>query len=213
MDKLIIGYKKGMTRMWDSNIVSPITIVHIMQAYISEIVDYVHCVNIKVCYGNIKQSKLSKPVNGYFIKNKLESTKNIREFRVAKDHKFKVGQVLGVEQFKIGEYISVQGVTKGKGFAGAMKRHGFHGLGASHGTEKTHRSPGSIGMCATPGHVFKGRKMPGRMGNDKLTIHNLKIRDIDKDNNILYISNPVPGADNNILYIVNSLKKATMVKV
>jgi len=175
--KIIIGKKVGMTRVFtESGVDFPV--------------------------GNKKESKTSKAQLGHFANAKLTSQQYLKEFRVCGDSKLNMGDQITVEQFDAGDIVNVTGVSKGKGFAGHMKRHGFHGGSASHGKNSVMRKAGSIGSSATPSKVWKGTRMAGRMGNDRVTVENLEIVRIDTGRNLLFVNGSVPGAINGLVYVV-----------
>tara|TARA_A200000113_G_scaffold72757_1_gene63723 strand:+ start:8521 stop:9183 length:663 start_codon:yes stop_codon:yes gene_type:complete len=153
-------------------------------------------------------SKIQKPQRKIFSSIKVTPKKIIKEFKVDQNNILEVGTKLNVDHFKIDQFIDVSGISIGKGFAGVMKRHNFGGLRASHGVSISHRSHGSTGQNQDPGRVFKGKKMAGRMGNKKVTKQNLKIIDIDNDNNLLIVKGSVPGKKNSIIYLKDSVKRS-----
>ena len=155
-----------------------------------------------------KKSTINRPTNGYFKKLKTESTNLTAEFRVSEDGVVQIGKDLSVNHFLNGQYVDISGFTIGKGFAGGMKRHNFAGNRASHGVSISHRAHGSTGQNQDPGRVFKGKKMAGRMGNKKVTKQNLKVIDIDSENNLLMVKGSVPGKKNSIVYLKDSVKKS-----
>lgn len=150
-------------------------------------------------FGAVKSHKLSKPVQGFFDKNKLEPRKKLQEFRLEKIEGFEVGQEIKVDIFEAGEKIDVKGLSKGKGFAGVMKRYHFGGQQFSHGTSVMHRHGGSSGAISYPGRVFPGKRMPGHMGRDSVTVKNLTVMAVDAENNILLVKGAVPGAKNSLV--------------
>ncbi len=150
-------------------------------------------------YGAVKPHKLSKPLKGLFDKNKLEPKRILREFRLESSEGYELGQEIRVDLFQAGEKVDVSGVSKGKGFAGVMKRYHFGGLQATHGTSVMHRHGGSSGAISYPGRVFPGKKMPGQMGNEKVTVKNLVIMAVDLENNLLLVKGAVPGARNSLV--------------
>ena len=153
-------------------------------------------------------SKIQKPQRKIFSSIKVTPKKIIKEFKVDQNNILEVGTKLNVDHFKIDQFIDVSGISIGKGFAGVMKRHNFGGLRASHGVSISHRSHGSTGQNQDPGRVFKVKKMAGRMGNKKVTKQNLKIIDIDNDNNLLIVKGSVPGKKNSIIYLKDSVKRS-----
>lgn len=147
----------------------------------------------------IKPHKLSKPVKGFFDKSKLEPQKKLQEFRLEKNEGFEIGQEIKVDIFETGEKVDIRGVSKGKGFAGVMKRYHFGGQQFSHGTSVMHRHGGSSGAISYPGRVFPGKRMPGHMGRDAVTVKNLTVMAVDPENNILLLKGAVPGAKNSLV--------------
>jgi large subunit ribosomal protein L3 len=150
-------------------------------------------------YGAIKAHKLSKPLKGFFDKVEVEPKRTLREFRIDKAEEYKVGQEIRVDLFEAGEKINVSGVSKGKGFAGVMKRYHFGGQQFSHGTSVMHRHGGSSGAISYPGRIFPGKRMPGHMGSEKVTVKNLAIIAVDVENNLLLLKGAVPGAKNSLV--------------
>ena len=156
---------------------------------------------LKVGFGKVKEKKANKPHKGEFAKNKVNMKRYLREIRVDKfDKEYKPGDSLDIKIFKVGDKVKITGKTKGKGFAGVIKRHGFHRGRMSHGSH-SHRLPGAVGMCATPSRIAKGKKMPGRMGNNVLTQKNLIVVDIRADENIMLVKGAVPGANQGLVQI------------
>ena len=192
----ILGTKLGMTQVFDeNNRVVPVTVVKagpnvVTQVRTEERDGYSA---VQLAYGAVDPRRVSKPVSGQFAKAGVTPRRHIVEIRVADPAAFEVGQELTAEVFSDGAYVDVTGTSKGKGFAGTMKRHGFSGQGASHGAQAVHRRPGSIGGCATPGRVFKGTRMSGRMGNDRVTTQNLSVHKVDAENGLLLIKGAIPG--------------------
>jgi large subunit ribosomal protein L3 len=155
-----------------------------------------------------KPQRLNKSIRGLFEKASVEAKSKIKEFLVAEKHLLEIGCKLGADHFKPGQYVDITGTSIGKGYAGVMKRHNFRGLEASHGVSISHRSAGSTGQRQDPGRVFKGKKMAGRMGGDKVTTQNIQVVDIDLDLNLLIVKGAVPGNKNGYLYIRDAIKKA-----
>jgi large subunit ribosomal protein L3 len=160
-----------------------------------------------LAYGAIDPRKVSKPKSGHYAKAGVSPRRHIVELRTTDATEYELGQEVTVEAFEVGTPIDVTGKTKGKGFAGVIKRHGFHGLKASHGVERKHRSPGSIGACATPGRVFKGVKMAGRMGGKRFTVQNLTVQAVDTENNLLLVRGAVPGPKGALILVRTAAKK------
>jgi large subunit ribosomal protein L3 len=207
--KGILGAKLGMTQVWDNNKVVPVTVVQAGPCVVTQVRtgDKDGYSAVQLGYGVIDPRKVKKPVSGHYAKANVAPRRHIVELRTADADDYELGQEVNVESFGVGTTIDVTGRTKGKGFAGVMKRHGFHGLRASHGVERKHRSPGSIGACATPGRVFKGVKMAGRMGGVRYTVQNLTIQAVDVENNLLLVRGAIPGPKG-ALVLVRSAAKA-----
>jgi large subunit ribosomal protein L3 len=193
--KGILGAKLGMTQVWDNNKVVPVTVVQAGPCVVTQVrtADKDGYTAVQLAYGAVDPRKVKKPRTGHFEKAGTAPRRHIVELRTTDASDYELGQEVTVEAFEAGTRIDVTGKTKGKGFAGVMKRHGFHGLKASHGVERKHRSPGSIGACATPGRVFKGVKMAGRMGSVRYTVQNLTVQAIDSENNLLLVRGAIPG--------------------
>jgi large subunit ribosomal protein L3 len=164
---------------------------------------------VQLAYGAIDPRKVNKPKAGHYAKANVAPRRHIVELRTTDASEYELGSEVTVEAFEAGQPIDVTGKTKGKGFAGVMKRHGFHGLRASHGVERKHRSPGSIGACATPGRVFKGVRMAGRMGSVRFTVQNLTVQAIDPENNLLLVRGAIPGPKGALVLVRSASKAAT----
>jgi large subunit ribosomal protein L3 len=207
--KGILGAKLGMTQVWDNNKVVPVTVVQAGPCVVSQVrsAEKDGYSAVQLAYGAINPRKVKKPIAGHYAKAEVAPRRHIVELRTADAADYSLGQEVTVEEFPAGITIDVTGKTKGKGFAGAMKRHGFHGLRASHGVERKHRSPGSIGACATPGRVFKGTRMAGRMGGVRYTVQNLTVQAVDTENNLLLVRGAIPGPKG-ALVLVRSAAKA-----
>lgn len=212
MDKIVkgvLGEKLGMTQVWDeNNKVVPVTVIKAGPCVVTQIrsaeVDGYSA--IQIAFGAIDPRKVNKPDTGHFSKAGVTPRRYVTELRTSNASEFTLGQELTAETFAAGEIVDVTGTSKGKGFAGVMKRHGFHGLRASHGVKRKHRSPGSIGACATPGRVFKGLKMAGRMGTDRITTQNLKVQSVDAANGLILIKGSVPGPQGALVLIRSAAK-------
>jgi large subunit ribosomal protein L3 len=163
---------------------------------------------IQVAYGAIDPRKVNKPEAGHFAKAEVNPRRYVAEIRTADADAYAVGQELGVEVLEVGKLVDVVGTSKGKGFAGHMKRHGFAGVGASHGQHRNHRKPGSIGMSSTPGRVFKGMRMAGRMGGERVTTLNLVLHAVDAEKGLLLIKGAVPGPKGSLVFVRNAVKGA-----
>lgn len=198
----LLGKKIGMTRVYnDMGAVIPVTVIEagpckVLQVK-SETTDGYNA--IQVGFGDKKAQRVNKPLAGHFKKSESDGYYNIREFRIQNPDDFKPGQDITLnELFKTGDTIDVQGISQGKGFQGVMKRHGYAGGPGGHGS-KFHRRPGSIGCSADPGRVVKGKKLPGRMGNDTVLKKNVLVVDVREDENIILVKGPVPGAKQSLL--------------
>ena len=208
MKKAIIGRKIGMTQIFDEkgNTI-PVTVIEagpcsVVQIKTEETDGYNA---IQLGFGSIKDKKVNKPMKGHFTKVKVAPAKHVREFRVDDVTSVHVGDEIKADIFTEGENVDIQGVTKGKGFQGVIKRHGQHRGPMGHGS-MYHRRPGSMGACSTPSRVFKGKKLPGHMGNVMVTIQNLKIVKIDMDKNCILVKGSVPGNKGAILKIKDTVK-------
>lgn len=212
--KGILGAKLGMTQVWDNNRVVPVTVVQAGPCVVTGVrtADKDGYSAVQLAYGAIDPRKVNKPITGHFAKAGVAPRRHLVELRTTDASEYTLGQEVTVEAFGPGTTIDVTGKTKGKGFAGVMKRHGFHGLKASHGVERKHRSPGSVGGCATPGRVFKGVRMAGRMGNRRFTVQNLTVQDIDAEQNLLLVKGAVPGPKGALVLIRTAAKVAKAVK-
>ena len=163
--------------------------------------------------GSVKAKNVTKPLKGHFAKANVEPKKKLGEFRVSEDCMLSVGQELSANHFVVGQYVDVCGTSIGKGFAGVMKRHNFAGLEASHGVSISHRSHGSTGQRQDPGKVFKGKKMAGHMGSERVTVQNLKVAAIDADKGLIMVKGAVPGSENSWVRITDAVKKQASVKL
>jgi large subunit ribosomal protein L3 len=209
--KGLLGKKLGMTQVWDeNNRLIPVTVVEAGSNVVTQIknAETDGYSAIQVAYGAIDPRKVNQPVTGHFAKAGVNPRRYIAEIRTADADTYEVGQELGVEVLEVGAKVDVVGTSKGKGFAGHMKRHGFHGVGASHGAHRNHRKPGSIGMSSTPGRVFKGKKMAGRMGSDRVTMLNLTLHAVDLEKGLLLIKGAVPGPKGQLVFVRNAVKGA-----
>jgi len=208
--KGILGEKLGMTQVWDdNNRVIPVTVVKAGPCVVTQVrtpeTDGYSAVQL--AFGAIDPRKVNKPATGHFAKAGVTPRRHLIELRTDDATEYTLGQELGADVFEAGQLVDVTGTSKGKGFAGVMKRHGFHGLRASHGVERKHRSPGSIGGCATPGRVFKGMKMAGRMGGDRQTMQNLQVAGVDSERGLLLIKGAVPGPKGGLVFVTTAVKE------
>jgi len=207
--KTIVGEKVGMTQVWDdNNNVIPVTVVRVTPCRVVQVKtpDSDGYSALQVTYGSKDLRKLTKPVAGHYESAGVDPGIKLVELRIDDVSSYSVGQEISVDLLEAGERIDVTAVSKGKGFAGVMKRHNFGGMSASHGTHRTHRKPGSIGQCATPSRVFKGMRMAGQMGNEKVTILNLKVVQADAEQNLLLVKGAVPGPNGGIVLIRDAVK-------
>ena len=207
--KGILGEKLGMTQIWDNGKVVPVTVVQAGPCVVTQVrtADNDGYSAVQLAWGQIDPRKVNKPRSGHFAKADVAPRRHIVELRTTDAGEYSLGQEITAETFTAGQRIDVTGRTKGKGYAGVMKRHGFHGLRASHGVERKHRSPGSIGACATPGRVFKGVKMAGRMGGVRFTVQNLTVQAVDTENNLILVKGAVPGPKGGLILLRTAAKK------
>ena len=205
----LIGKKIGMTReFFDVGVSVPVTVIMIEKGRIINVItkEKRGYDSIQVGFGKIKTSKQTKQMKGFFVKKSTEPKKILKEFRVKNIQDYKEGNEIGLEILKDKKYVDITAKTIGKGFAGAMKRHNFGGLRASHGVSVSHRAHGSTGQNQDPGKVFKGKKMAGHMGDKQRTIQNLELIKSDEENNLLFIKGSIPGAKNSIVLIKEAKK-------
>jgi len=207
--KGILGAKLGMTQVWDNNKIVPVTVVQAGPCVVTQVRtnDKDGYSAVQLAYGAINPRKVNKPRAGHFEKAGVAPRRHIVELRTTDASEYELGQEVTVSTFEAGQAIDVTGKTKGKGFAGVMKRHGFSGLGAGHGVERKHRSPGSIGACATPGRVFKGVRMAGRMGGVRYTAQGLTIQSVDEENNLLLVKGAIPGPKGALVLVRTAAKQ------
>src|SRR5580698_7389504 len=207
--KGILGEKLGMTQVWDAaNRLVPVTVVKAGPCVVTQVrtPERDGYDAVQLGFGAIDPRKVNKPETGHFDKAGVPPRRHVVELRTTDASTYEVGQELTAEVFEAGALVDVVSTSKGKGFAGVMKRHGFSGLGAGHGVQRKHRSPGSIGACATPGRVFKGLKMAGRMGHVKATTTGLIIHKVDVENGLLLIKGAVPGPKGALLFVRSANK-------
>jgi large subunit ribosomal protein L3 len=212
--KGILGTKLGMTQVFDeSGQVTPVTVVKAGPCVVTAVrtPDRDGYSAVQFGYGEIDPRKVNKPVAGIFAEAGVTPRRYLAELRTDDASEYQVGQEVTAEVFAAGQLVDATGTSKGKGTAGVMKRHGFKGLSSSHGTQRKHRSPGSIGGCATPGRVFKGLRMAGRMGAVRTTVQSLTVHSVDADRGLLLIKGAVPGAAGGLI-LVRSAAKAPATK-
>ncbi|MBA8793095.1 large subunit ribosomal protein L3 [Friedmanniella endophytica] len=208
--KGLLGTKLGMTQLWDeNNRVVPVTVVQAGPCVVTQVrtpaTDGYSAVQLG--FGAIKAKKVTEPARGHFAKADVTPRKHLVEIRTTDAGEYTAGQEVTADIFEAAEILDVTGVSKGKGTAGVMKRHGFGGLRASHGVHRKHRSPGSIGGCATPGRVFKGLRMAGRMGVERKTVQNLAVHSVDTERNLILIKGAIPGAKGGLVVLRSASKK------
>ena len=209
--KGVLGKKLGMTQVFDANNkMVPVTVVEAGPCVVTQIrtPEKDGYSAVQIAFGAIDPKKISKPLAGHFAKAGVTPRRSVAELRTLDTSNYTVGQELGASVFAAGELVDATGTSTGKGTAGVMKRHGFGGIGASHGVDRKHRMPGSIGACSTPGRVFKGMRMSGVMGGVRVTTQNLVVHSVDADRNLLLIKGSVPGPDGQLVFIRSAAKHA-----
>ena len=212
----VIGKKIGMTReFYKSGQLVPVTVLKMEKARVIQILDEKKrgYKAVQLGYGKIKNSKLTKAIKGFFTKKNTEAKKTLKEFRVSNTENFKEGNEFGLEIFKDIKFVDTKSKTIGKGFAGAMKRHNFGGLRATHGVSVSHRSHGSTGQRQDPGKVFKGKKMAGHMGDKLRTMQNIEIIKADLENELLYLKGSIPGSKNSEVLVKKSIKNISKLTI
>jgi len=209
--KGILGTKLGMTQIFDDTRAIPVTVIKAGPCFVAqvktEVTDGYEAVQL--AFEEPRSHQLTKPMQGHFDKHGAPPGRHVVELRTEGAANYRPGQELRADLFQAGELADVVGVSKGKGFAGPMKRHGFKGLSSSHGTERKHRSPGAIGACATPSRVFKGMPMAGQMGNQRVTVLNLEVVQADAERNLLLLRGAVPGPSGGLVMVRSAVKAPT----
>ena len=208
--KGLLGTKLGMPQTWDvNNKIVPVTVIQASTNVVTQVrqpeTDGYNA--IQLGFGEIEGRKVTKPSAGHFEKAGVTPRRHVVEIRTADAASYSVGQELSPELFAAGDELDVTGTSKGKGFAGTMKRHGFSGVSASHGAHRNHRKPGSIGACATPGRVFKGMRMSGRMGGDTITTQNVTVHAVDAEKGLVLLKGAVPGPKGGLVVLRSAVKK------
>ena len=209
MQKGIIGKKIGMTQIFDeAGKVVPVTVVEAGPCVVvqKKTVENDGYAALQLGYGDVKVQRVNKPMKGHFDKADVACKKELKEFRLADCDALNVGDIIKADTFAVGDAIDVVGTSKGKGFAGAIKRHNQHRLKETHGTGPVHRQAGSMGACSSPSRIYKGKGMAGHMGAEQVTVQNLEIVKIDTENNLIAIKGAIPGPKGGIVYIVDSVK-------
>jgi len=207
--KAVLGEKLGMTQVFDAQRrIVPVTVVKAGPCVVTQVrtpeVDGYGAVQI--AFGDVDPRRVNRPLKGHFAKAGTPPRRHTTEVRTPDSSSYVAGQEITADVFAAGALVDVVGTSKGKGFAGVMKRHGFHGKPASHGVEKVHRSPGSVGACATPGRVFKGTRMAGRMGHDRTTTLGLTVHAVDSERGLLLVKGAVPGPVGGLLLVRTAVK-------
>ncbi len=207
----LLGTKLGMTQVWDEhNKLVPVTVLEITPNVVTQIrtQDKDGYAAIQIAAGQVDPRKVNKPAAGHFDAAGVTPRRNLTEVRTDNAGEYELGQELSVDLFAAGQKVDVVGTSKGKGFAGVMKRHNFAGVSASHGAHRNHRKPGSIGASATPSRVFRGKRMPGRMGGDRVSVLNLTVHSIDVEQGLMLVKGAVPGARGRLVFVRNAVKGA-----
>ena len=205
----VLGTKLGMTQVWDENgKLVPVTVVHAGPNVVTQVrsVESDGYDAVQIAYGQIDPRKVSKPLKGHFEKAGVTPRRHLAELRTINASDFSLGQEIDVSVFEAGQKVDVVGTSKGKGTAGVMKRHGFSGVGASHGAHRNHRKPGSIGGASTPGRVFKGLRMAGRMGSDRTSVQNLTVHAVDVEKGYVLVKGAVPGPKGGLVLVRSAVK-------
>jgi large subunit ribosomal protein L3 len=208
--KGLLGSKLGMTQLWDAdNKVVPVTVIQAGPCVVTQVrtPEKDGYSAIQLAFGAIKGKSVTKPMAGHFDAAGVTPRRHLVELRTADAATYTLGQEVTADAFAAGEIIDVTGVSKGKGTAGVMKRHGFRGLGAAHGVHRKHRSPGSIGQSSTPSRIFPGMKMAGRMGVEKVTVQNLTIHAVDAERGLILVKGSVPGPKGALVVVRSAAKK------
>ena len=208
--KGILGKKLGMTQVFDSNNkIVPVTVVEAGPCVVTQVrtVEKDGYTAVQLAFGAIDPRKVAKPNAGHFAKAGVTPRAEVAELRVSNTDSYSVGQELKADVFAAGDFVDATGTSKGKGSAGVMKRHGFSGIGAAHGVDKKHRMPGSVGNRTTPGRVFKGKRMMGRMGVETVTAQNLLIHSVDADKNIILVKGAIAGPIGTTVFLRTAAKK------
>ena len=207
--KAIVGEKVGMTQIWDdSQRQVAVTVVRVTPVRVVQLKDQTTdgYAAVQVTYGSRRPNKVNKPQAGHYGKAKVDPGRQLVELRVDDPAQYSVGQEIGVDIYTAGDKVDVTASSRGRGFAGGIERHNFKGQGASHGNHKHHRAPGSVGACATPARVFKGTRMAGRLGNERVTTLNLEVVSADAERNLLLLKGAVPGPRGGLVYIRDAVK-------
>ena len=205
----VLGVKLGMTQVWDDkNNLIPVTVVSVAPNVVTQIrtVEKDGYEAVQIASGHIDPRKVSSPLKGHFEKAGVTPRRHVTEIRTSDAGSYEIGQELTAEVFEAGQVVDVMGTSKGKGFAGVMKRHNFKGVSASHGSHRNHRKPGSIGASSTPSRVFKGMRMAGRMGGERVTVMNLSVHSVNAEHGVILIKGAIPGAKGRLVFVRNARK-------
>ena len=207
--KGLLGTKLGMTQVWDeTNRLVPVTVIHAGPNVVTQVrdADTDGYAAVQLGYGAIDPRKVTKPLSGHFDKAGVTPRRHLTELRTDDTSEYSLGQEIAVDRFEAGQFVDVVGTSKGKGYAGVMKRHNFAGVSASHGAHRNHRKPGSIGACATPGRVFKGVRMSGQMGRDTVTTQNVVVHAVDTEKGLILLKGAVPGPKGGLVVLRSAAK-------
>ena len=207
----LLGTKLGMTQVWDADgRIVPVTVIQVDTNVVTQVrnAERDGYQAVQLAFGTVDPRRVTNPLKGHFEAAGVTPRRHVAEVRTSNAADYSLGQEIAADVFEAGQKVDVTGTTKGKGTAGVMKRHGFHGVGASHGAHRNHRKPGSIGGASTPSRVFKGIKMAGRMGNDRKTVQNLTVHSVDAENGIVLVKGAVPGNKGGVVLIRSAVKGA-----
>jgi large subunit ribosomal protein L3 len=207
----LLGTKLGMTQVWDAEgRIVPVTVIQVDTNVVTQVrnADRDGYEAVQLAFGAVDPRRVTKPLAGHFEAAGVTPRRHVAEVRTSTAADYTLGQEIAADVFEAGQKVDVTGTTKGKGTAGVMKRHGFHGVGASHGAHRNHRKPGSIGGASTPSRVFKGIKMAGRMGNARKTVQNLTVHSVDTDKGLVLVKGAVPGVKGGVVLIRSAVKGA-----
>jgi len=207
----LLGTKLGMTQVWDAEgRVVPVTAIQVDTNVVTQVrnVERDGYEAVQLAFGAVDPRRVTNPLKGHFEAAGVTPRRHVAEVRTGNASEYALGQEITAEVFEAGQLVDVTGTTKGKGTAGVMKRHGFHGVGASHGAHRNHRKPGSIGGASTPSRVFKGIKMAGRMGNERKTVQNLTVHSVDAEKGLVLLKGAVPGNKGGVILIRTAVKGA-----
>ena len=207
----LLGTKLGMTQVWDDEgRVVPVTVIQVDTNVVTQVrsADADGYDSVQLAFGTVDPRRVTDPLKGHFEKAGVTPRRHVAEVRTSNASEYTLGQEITADAFEAGQKVDATGTSKGKGTAGVMKRHGFHGVGASHGAHRNHRKPGSIGGASTPSRVFRGLKMAGRMGNERRTIQNLTVHSVDADKGLVLLKGAVPGNKGGVVLIRSAVKGA-----